>query len=198
LRKYKFRGKITPLVIGNPKGMEEGNSVAEDRNGESIWESLPVKIAVSFVIILFFVVIFLLQREPEQTPGLVEINAKPAQEKSGETTIMPIPERPDAAQPQNTPGISPDILSSQEPPAPAMPGQTVSKIVPPNTPPMPKAEVHQLPAPSTQVHPLSDADEVMGAPWSDVGEVGVTRTYKLPDENGRNPSTALPKKERQP
>jgi len=168
--------------------------VAEDRNGESIWESLPVKIAVSFVIILFFVVIFLLQREPDQTPGIVEIDTKPAQEKSSEATMMPVPGKPDTAQPQYTP----DSFSNQEHPAPSMPGQTVSKSLPTGPAPSPKAETHQLPAPTTQVHSLSDAEQVMGAPWSKEGEVGVTRTYKLPDENGRNPSNALPENEKQP
>jgi len=43
-----------------------------------------------------------------------------------------------------------------------------------------------------EVHSLSDAADVMGAASSEVGEVGVTKTYKLPDDGGKSETLPLP------
>jgi len=44
--------------------------------------------------------------------------------------------------------------------------------------------VQKLPSSPTQVHSLRDAGRSDGSASGGAGEIGVTRTYKLPDDKG--------------
>jgi hypothetical protein len=166
----------------------------ENRHGGTIWESPSFKLLVAIVIILAFVAIFFIQRKLGQTSGVSGTDIKPKQGNSTGATRLPAPENPDASNPQ----YPLDSWTNHENPASKMSGQTTTQSLPADPALSPKTETHPLSAPITQVHPLSEAEEVMGAPSSEVGQVGVTRTYKLPDQNSPSKTNPLPKKEKQP
>jgi hypothetical protein len=168
--------------------------MVKDRPGNSFWESPVIKLGVAVVIILFFVAVFFIQRRLGETNGGAGTAAKPVQGVTPGATRLPAPEPPNAAQPQYPLGTWPN----QAPPASKMSGQTTTQPLPTDPALAPKTESHPLAAPVTEVHPLSDAESVMGAPSSEVGEVGVTRTFKLPDQNNQSKTLPVPKKEKQP
>jgi hypothetical protein len=155
--------------------------------GKPFYESVGFKMVVAIAIILFFVAVYLVQtRQGERSDAGTP--AKPVQGNSPATT-MPAPE-----------GIEPhsefpaDNWQGQTDAASSIPGQATSHDLPVNTPAaVTKTQPLPSSAPQTQVHPLSDAEAVMGPPSSgDTGEVGVTRTYKLPAENGRGKNPTVP------
>jgi hypothetical protein len=167
--------------------------MVENRSGSTIWQSTGFKAIVAIVIILFFVVIFFIQRRSGDA-GTGANGASPKQESGQGATRLPAPENPDTSHPQ----YPPDIMPNQENPAARMSGQTTTQTIPADPAINPKTESHTLQAPVTQVHSLSEAEEVMGAPSSEVGAVGVTKTYKLPDQNAPSKTNPLPKKDKQP
>jgi hypothetical protein len=168
--------------------------MVENRSGGKVWQSTGFKTIVAIVIILFFVVIFFIQRRMGETSGITGTDARPKQESGQGATRLPAPENPDASRPQ----FPPDGWTNQESPGSKMSGQTSTQSLPVDPAVGLKTETHTLQAPVTQVHSLSEAEEVMGAPSSEVGAVGVTKTYKLPDQNNPAKTNPLPKKEKQP
>jgi hypothetical protein len=166
----------------------------ENRSEGRVWQSTGFKMIVAIVIILFFVAIYFIQRRMGETSGVTGTDVRPKQESGPGATKLPASENPDASRPQ----FPPDGWTNQEPPGAKMSGQTSTQSLPVDPAAGPKTETHSLQAPVTQVHPLSEAEEVMGAPSSEVGAVGVTKTYKLPDQNNPAKTNPLPKKEKQP
>jgi hypothetical protein len=153
---------------------------------ESIWQGLEWKV-VAVVVIVVSVFGFLIYKnltEKSQISPVVEEETLDSAEPDSDAGKMPASE---TAQPSQQPypisGTAPIHSDSTMTP---MSGQTITApiqsnpIAPSQTA---RTEVHQLPAPTTRVHSLSEAGEVMGIPSSDIGAVGVTRTFKLPGAN---------------
>jgi hypothetical protein len=168
--------------------------MVENRSGGTIWQSTGFKMIVAIVIILIFVVIFFIQRRTGETAGVTGTDARPKQESGEGATRLPAPENPDMSHPQ----YPPDSWINQGNPGSKMSGQTTTQPLPVDPAAGPKTETNTLQAPVTQVRPLSEAEEVMGAPSSEVGAIGVTKTYKLPDQNNPVKTNPLPNKEKQP
>jgi len=144
---------------------------------------------VAVVIILFFVAVFFVQKRLIDTGGGAGTAAQPVQGVNPGATRLPAPESPDTTRPQ----YPLDSWTNQTPPESKMSGQTNTQPLPSDPALAPRTETHTLAAPITEVHPLSEAESVMGAPSSEVGEIGVTRTYKLPEGNSQSKALPLPK-----
>jgi len=167
-----------------------------NRNGNAAGQSRIYKMATLAIIVLVFGVAYIIQKEMRQTGGAAVSYVKPIQPDFPAVKKLPPREGPGPAPIQPPPEIQPRF----EAPAPRI----TSPAVPTKLPPVPAsapepiqglrpaAGIQTLPAPVTEVHPLSDAEEVMGAPSSEVGEIGVTRTYKLPDQEWQDEILPLP------
>ena len=159
---------------------------------EKIGQSLIFKIATAAIIILIIGGVYIIQRALRQTGGAAVTYVKPAQEGIVETTKLPLPKEPELNQPPPAPETHPKLEVTH-------PRVTIQPTLPrlpatPSPPPALAARVQQLQDPVTEVHPLSDAEEVMGAASSEVGEVGATKTFKMPDNNGESKTLPPPNK----
>ncbi len=161
----------------------------EIRPKDSFWESPKVKFAVALVLIIFFVAIYFIQRRLAETGGSAGTAAHPAPVANPGAARLPVPETPDATRPQ----YPLDSWTNPAPPETKMPDQTPTQPLPSDPAMAPRTETHTLAAPITEVHPLSDAEAIMGAPSSEVGQIGVTRTFKLPEGSTQSKTLPLPK-----
>jgi hypothetical protein len=180
--------------------------MAEQQHGEPVWESTGVKLAVATVIILIFAVIFYLQIRPE--PAASTYPAKPAAGSSQEPG-QSAPDNSETSQPSyatDTPDTiygayppdSPTSIPGQQLPAPSMPARTEIQNPPATSSSSPVTESRTFSTPISQVHSLSDAEEVMGTAAGEMGKVGVTQSFRLPDQNGGSTNQPLPKNGKQP
>ena len=180
----------------------------EYQRGESIWETTGVKAIVAAVIILFFGVIFYLQIRPDPETTRNSYRRQPAANNSPRQTL-PMPAG-DTTSPHSYASEPPSVPYTPYTPdnPPSMPNQPMppagvpirAEIQNPTTAPSPAAPMqpHSLSAPVTQVHSLNNVEEVMGSATSEGGKVGVTQTYRLPDQDGGGANQPLPKNDRQP
>ncbi len=147
------------------------------------------------VVLLVCAVAYGILKELRQTGGSVTQYVRPVQPAVAKTATPRPAARPQPGPVRALPETQPrqeaaaPRVASQPPPARTLPAPAVPAPVQGLAP---KAEIQMLPAPLTEVHPLSDAEEVMGAPSSEVGEIGVTRTFKLPDDEGQTEAYPLP------
>jgi hypothetical protein len=151
--------------------------------GKPFYESFGFKLFVAIAIIIVFTVIFLIQThhgessvtvnptKPAHRSPAIEV---PSQEPSGQNSNSSIGNWPTQSEP------------------PMAPGQSVTRDIPMNAAPAAKSPSLPLAAPVAQVHSLSEAEAVMGPASGEVGEVGVTRTYRLPGQEGRTKAGTLP------
>jgi hypothetical protein len=191
-----------------------------NKPGDASGQSLIFKIATAVILVLICGALFIIQKALRQTGETAGTYVKPAQEDILESKELPSSEEPESALSQPLPGSHPKLEEKELPP-PEEPGIDSPHSLPGSRPkseaPMPRianrpvlptipsspapapdrtpataAGVRTLQAPLTEVHPLSDAERVMGAASSEVGEVGVTRTFKLPEDSGPNEPPSLP------
>ena len=141
---------------------------------ETIWKRNGFKIFMVAAIVIVCFAIFLFQRNREQSSGTTGIKENPTQGNRNRSVRLPISEGNETR--QST--FPPENWSPNGDSEPAIPGQPASGNFPTRT------EVQKLPSSPTQVHSLRDAEEVMGSASGGAGEIGVTRTYKLPDDKG--------------
>jgi hypothetical protein len=166
--------------------------------GDAAGEIFIFKIVTFVIIALIFGAAYIFHRELRQTGGDLVKYVKPVQQGTAVLKRLPPAAEPEPAplqppleiQPKleiPTPRITtPPVLST-------LPAASASAPTPVQAPAPDRAPgVRMLPAPVTEVHPLSDAEEVMGAASSEVGEVGVTRTFTLPDEGEQDEILPLP------
>ena len=150
-----------------------------------IWKSLEWKIVVAVVIIvsIFGVLIFRkINGKPQGTT--VTKKAIPQSKPGRKAGRLPIaPESGASSRPFNPMESGTGYLPSEDS---QMSGRTYTAPIPEGT--SANTETNALPhsAPVTEVHPLSEATEVMGLPSGETDAVGVTRTYQLPGSNSGN------------
>lgn len=166
--------------------------------GDAAGQSLIFKIATFVIIALILGAAYIFQKELRQTGGDLTNYVQPVQQETVAVTKLPPAEEPDPGLLQPPPEIQPKPAI----PVPEIAAAPVLSKPPvaPATAPLPiqapapdrRAGVLMLPAPVTEVHPLSDAEEVMGAASTEVGEVGVTRTFTLPDQGKQDAVPSLP------
>ena len=150
--------------------------------GETIWRGNGFKILVAAAIVLVCFAIFLIQRNREQSSGTIGIGENPTQGNRNKSARLPGSEGNKTRQS----AFPPENWSPSDEANPMVPGQTISGELPGDSAHRSRTEVHQLPSSPTQVHSLRDAEKVMGPAPDGAGEIGVTRTYKLPDDRGSN------------
>ena len=159
--------------------------MGKSQPGKPFYESFGFKLFVAIAIIIIFAVIFLIQiRQGEQDSA--GASAKPSH------SINPEPKMTTPESTKQLPQFPAESKPDKVEPIPAVPGQTTMHELPGNAAPAAKAQPLPASAPQTQVHSLSDAEAVMGPASPETGEVGVTRTYKLPGQEGQSKTNPLP------
>jgi hypothetical protein len=128
------------------------------------------------VIILVFIVgaLFLIQKEMRKAGGTAQTYVQPVEKNTFKAAKEPMRTRvPASAAPSMTPGAQPEIAvpspKAANPPALPTFTQAPAQSAAPPPPRTYQSGVQRLPTPVTQVHPLSDAEEVMGVPSSMLG-----------------------------
>ena len=160
--------------------------------GETIWKRNGFKIFMVAAIVIVCFAIFLFQRNREQSSGTTGIKENRTQGNRNRSVRLPVSEGNETRQS----AFPPENWSPSDEANPMVPGQTISGELPGDSAHRSRTEVRQLPSSPTQVHSLRDAEKVMGPAPDGAGEIGVTRTYKLPDDSGRDTNSADPKQQK--
>lgn len=167
------------------------------KHGGADGQSYIFKIASVVILVLIFGALFLIQKEMRKAGGTAQAYVQPVEKGTFKEAKEPAqPRVPPPAVPSMTPDAQPRIAvpppkAGSPPVLPTFTQAPVRSAAPP-PPRTSQPGIQMLPAPVTEVHPLSDAEEVMGAPSSELGEVGVTRTYKLPEQEGQDETLPPP------
>jgi hypothetical protein len=156
---------------------------------KGIRQGLELKIVIVVVAIVACVVGLIVQRKHELSSGTGVVEEETMQGIRNEVGKLPPSDTKQSARPFYPMDKRPNY---EEPAGAPMSGQTKTARIPGNPSNITKTEEFPLPSSPTQVHSLAEAGEVMGTPSSEVGQIGVTRSYRLPGQTPDGSNGVVP------